>query len=208
MDGLEENTVRRPNVIKGRFPIFTPVMHYAYYILQFEESVADLSDCYAKAFQRTFSQFGIPYDPDRLYKYIETPLDVLFMELHTGCTCKYRDFAIKFTAEFDRAFPGFRIRDGAAMRIRGLRDSGASIALISKCYSSYVASALGAAGLTGCFDQVVTGELMTSVTHDADFLERIMSAMDADPGRTAIITSNPELRMNAEKAGIAVVSGL
>lgn len=181
-------------------------MHYAYYIVQFEETVVDLSDCYAKAFQKTFSQFGIPYDPDRLSKYIETPLDVLFMELHTGCTCKYRDFAIKFTAEFDRAFPGFRIMDGVSRKIHDLKDSGCILTLISKCYSSYVTTALGAAGLIGCFDTIATGELMTSLTHDADFLRQIMERMAADPERTAVITKNPELIMSAQKAGISTVS--
>ncbi len=183
-------------------------MRYAYYIVHFEETIVDLSDCYAKAFQRTFSQFGIPYDPDRLEKYIETPLDVLFMELHKGCTCKYRDFAIKFTAEFDRAFPGFRIRDGASKRIHDLKDEGCTVALISNCYAPYVSSALGAAGLNGCFDTVVTGEMMTSMLHDAYFLEQTVKRMGADPERTAIATARPELVESAGKIGIAVVRDL
>ncbi len=181
-------------------------MRYAYYIVDFEETIVDLTDCFAKAFQKTFSQFGMAYDPDRLEKYIHTPLDVLFLELHSGCTCKYRDFAIKFTAEFDRAFPGFRVRDGIVGRIHELRDEGCAIALISNCYAPYVSSALGAAGLDGCFDVVSTGEMMTSMAHDEYFLKQVMKRLNADPGRTAVVTARPELMENAEKAGIAVVS--
>ncbi len=183
-------------------------MRYAYYIFEFEETIVDLTDCYAKAFQRTFSQFGMAYDPDRLEKYIHTPLDVLFLELHSGCTCKYRDFSIKFTAEFDRAFPGFRVRDGASRRIHDLKDDGCTLALISNCYAPYVNSALEATGLKGCFDVVSTGEMMTSVTYDARFLEQIVRRMDGDPARAAVATSRRELIENAEKAGIAAVSDI
>ncbi len=101
----------KQNLINGESPLVYPVMQYRTYILDVDEVLADLSECYSKAFSSAFAEFGIPFESGRLREYVSTPLDVIFSKFYTGCTCKYRDFVTKFMGEFDRAFAsGFSIR--------------------------------------------------------------------------------------------------
>ena len=152
-----------------------PVMQYPTYILDVEEAVADLSGCYSEAFSASFSEFGIPYEAERLEEYVRTPLDVLFSKYHTGCTCKYRDFVTKFIGEFDRAFAsGFSIREGVAERVRGLHGKGARVCVVSELFSGYVETILTEAGIRDCVDVVFAAERMAVKRPDPYCIKSIL----------------------------------
>lgn len=109
-------------------------------ILDFETTVADLGQCFEKAFSETFAQFGIPYDSSHLEEYMSMPLNKVFEEQYKGCTCKYRDFVTKFIGSFDRSFQLAEERPGAE-ELLGVMEGHAT--LMSRTFDVYVRRFLG-----------------------------------------------------------------
>ena len=186
-----------------------PVMQYHTYILDVEEVVADLSECYSKAFASVFAEFGMPFDSGRLGEYISQPLDGIFSRYYTGCTCKFRDFVTKFIGEFDRAFAaGFRIREGVTGRVRGLRAEGAKVCAVSDLFSVYAESILSAAGIRDCVDIVFAAERMAVKRPDPYCISSIMREIGSDAGSTVLVATGETNAECARRAGVGFLTGL
>lgn len=175
------------------------------HIFDFEESVADLRNCYKQAFTKAFSEFEIPFDEALLDHYIATPLNEIFEKHYTGCTCKYRDFVIVFMSAFDRVFmDAAEVRPGIVDRLKGLGSEGCKIGIIGEAYSMYIGMFLSKYGIGDCVSAVVGIDQMAVPRPDPYSIKQCLAQMGTTSENTILCSSLPKNTDAAKALGMSV----
>ena len=170
------------------------------YIVEFEGTLADADGCFEKVFSEAFAQFSIPFERERLKDYVSLPLDRLFSEYYTGCTCRFRDFMTMYIGLFDSHFDLITPLEENLSRVRELIRSGANVSVISGCYEMYVRRFLEEHGLS--IQSVVSTDRTNGGIPDRTMLSMCLSDLHSEPGETVLISSDTRLKSIASEMGI------
>jgi len=176
------------------------------YIMDFEEAIADLSECFDYAFSKAFKQFEIHYERSKLEEYVITPINEIFERYYHGCTCKYRDFVTLFMSSFDDAFSRARTRPGIVDKVRELCEAGCRLGIISECYEMYVHRLLSENGIDHCFSSVVGMDRTAIPRPDSHVLDICLKEMGAYAKNTIMIASSERNRIMCQHYGMSVES--
>ncbi len=179
-------------------------MGYRYVLFDFESSIADLTECHKAAFSKSFKEFGMGYEDDRLEEYIHTPLEVLFEKYQRGCTCRFRDFVIMTIAEFDSCLEEkTTMRDDIVESLRSLKDGGTVLGVISECSEDQVRRVLSRYGIADMFSSIVGIERMAIRRPEAYPVNIALKEMGAIREDTVFVSGEERDWIAATKAGIS-----
>ncbi|MCQ2085166.1 MAG: HAD family hydrolase [archaeon] len=175
------------------------------YILDFEESVADLSKCYKEAFSRSFGEFKIEFEESRLQEYVDTPLDQIFGRYYTGCTCKYRDFVTVYMSAFDRAFPdNVEPRPGIVEKLKQWKSEGKKIGVVGDTYGMYIGLFLSKFGIEDCISAVIGIEQMAIPRPDPYSIKLCLAQMGTECDNTVMQSSQEKNKCAAKKLNMLI----
>ncbi len=177
--------------------------HYASYIFDFDNTLADTSRGYRIAYSVSFREFGLPYDPSRYDEYIRTPLYELFEKYYPGCSCRYRDFAALVMSTYDRNYKNTAELFPDAVRcLRQLAARGARLGIVSNSYEQHIRSILHEEGLERCFSSVVGLERMALEKPNPYGVQLCLREMGAPASSCLLVGDSPNDILAGHNAGV------
>jgi HAD superfamily hydrolase (TIGR01509 family) len=100
---------------------------------------------------------------------------------------------------------GLPLKPGVSELLCWLRDQGRRIALATSSGKNSAARHLAEAGLTGYFDAVVTGDMITTGKPAPDIYLLACEKLGAPPGRCFAVEDSPNGVLSARAAGLKVI---
>ena len=174
------------------------------YVFDFGNTFADLRAGYESTFSAVFGQFRMSYDPAKVFEYADTPLDQLFADYHTGCTCEFRDFVTMTLASYERNMKtSARLYSDAPACLSRLRACRCRLGIVSRSYEDHIRRILSDFGLEDVFMSIVGQDRAVLQRPHPYSIELCMREMGAEKHSTLLVSSSPLDIETGRNAGIA-----
>lgn len=179
-------------------------MGYEYIVFDFGNTFADLRAGYQSTFSAVFEKFNMDYDPAKVSEYADVPLDKLFADYHTGCTCRYRDFVTMTLATYERnMFTSARLYGDAPDTLRFLMADGRRMGIVSRSYEEHIRRILSQFRIEDMFCSIVGQDRAIMERPNPYSIELCMREMGAEKHSTLVVSSSPLDIETGKNAGVA-----
>ena len=169
-------------------------------------TIFNLRPALESVFGSVFGTFGMDFRPERAYEYADTPIDILFSEINSGCTCRFRDFMTMTAAEFERFLPpSAELYPESLSVLDELKNGGCRLGLFTTLYAEQAERLISKFALGDYFASVVRLERFVIPRPNPIALKMCLSESEMKPEKTAIVSCFPTDIETGKNAGIVTI---